>query len=67
MEKYAAHMFLGGVNRSDSTCCRMFEGEARFRFGQLMEVVEADHIGCLKMALWVLVPFPTPPHFIVEL
>lgn len=45
----------------------MREGEARFGVGQLVEVVEADHVGRLKMALWVLVAFTAPPDFVVEL
>lgn len=45
----------------------MCEGEACFGVGQLVEVVEADHVGRLKMALWVLVAFTASPDFIVEL
>lgn len=45
----------------------MFEGEARFGIGQLVEVMEAHHVGSLEVALRVLVTFPAPPHFVVEL
>lgn len=29
--------------------------------------MEAHYIGCLKVALWVLVAFPATPYFIVKL
>lgn len=45
----------------------MCEGEARFGVSQLVEVMEAHYIGCLKVALWVLVAFPATPYFIVKL
>lgn len=50
-----------------STCCGVFEGEACFGLSQLVEVVEAHYVGCLKMALRVLVAFPAPPHLVVKL
>lgn len=49
------------------TCCGVCEGEARFGFSQLVEVMEADYVGRLEMALWVLVTFPAAPYFIVKL
>lgn len=49
------------------TCCRVCEGEAGFGVGQLVEVMEADHVGGLKMALWVLVALAAAPDFIVKL
>lgn len=45
----------------------MCEGEASFGLSQLVEVVEADHVGRLEMALWVLVALAAPPDFIIEL
>lgn len=50
-----------------STFCRVSEGEARFGLSQLVEVMEAHHVGRLKMALWILVTFPAPPYFVVKL
>ena len=50
-----------------STCCGVFEGEARFGLSQLMEVVEAHDVGRLEMALRVLVAFPAASYFVVQL
>lgn len=50
-----------------STCCGVFEGEARFGFSQLVKVVEANNVGRFKVALWVLVTFPAVPYFVVQL
>lgn len=50
-----------------STFCGVFEGEACFGLSQLVEVVEAHYIGCLKMALRVLVTFPASPYLVVKL
>lgn len=50
-----------------STCCGVCEGEAWLWLSQLVEVMEAHHVGRLKMALRVLVTFPTPTDFVVKL
>lgn len=60
-------LLLCVLSVSVSTCGGVGEGEARFGFGQLVEVVEADDVGRLEMALWVLVAFPAPPDLVVQL
>lgn len=50
-----------------ATCCGVREGEARFGLSQLVEVMEADYVGHLKMALWVLVTLPASSYFVVKL
>lgn len=70
MSKCAAYLLLSikyEFSAFVSTRCGVCEGEARFGFSQLVEVVEADYVGRLEMALWVLVTFPAPPYFVVKL
>lgn len=62
--KKTTHSHSPGVS---PTCRWVFEGEAGFGFGQLVEVVQTYHIWRLKVALGVLVSFPAAAHFIVEL
>lgn len=50
-----------------STCGWVCEGEACFGLSQLVKVVQADHVGRLKMALWVLVALAAAPDFVVKL
>lgn len=45
----------------------MFEGEAGFGLGQLVEVVEANDVGRLEVTLGVLVPLPAAADFVVQL
>lgn len=45
----------------------MSEGEARFGVSQLVEVMKADDVRRLKVALRALVPFPAPSDFVVKL
>lgn len=49
------------------TCFGVSEGETRFGVGQLVEVMKADDVRCLKVALGTLVAFPAPSDFIVKL
>lgn len=49
------------------TCVRVCESEARFGFSQLVKVMQAHYIGCLKMALRVFVAFPASSYLIVKL
>lgn len=62
--KKTTHSHSPGVS---PTCRWVFEGEAGFGFGQLVEVVQTHHIRRLKVALGVLVSFPAAAHFVVEL
>jgi len=43
------------------------EGEAGLGLGQLVEVVQAHHVGRLKVALGVLVALAAAPDLVVEL
>lgn len=45
----------------------MCEREAGFRLSELVEVMESHDVWRLKMALRVLVAFPAPSHFVVQL
>ena len=45
----------------------MCEGEAGLGLSQLVEVVQAHHVGRLKVALRVLVPLPAAPDLVVQL
>lgn len=45
----------------------VFEGEAGFGLGQLVEVVEANDVGRLEVTLGVLVPLPAAADFVVQL
>jgi hypothetical protein len=49
------------------TCGGVYKGEAGFGLSQLVEVVESDDVGGLKVALWVLVSLPAPPNLIIQL
>lgn len=49
------------------TCGGVYKGEAGFGLSQLVEVVESDYVGGLKVALRVLVPLPAPPDLVIQL
>lgn len=49
------------------TCGGVYKGEAGFGLSQLVEVVESDDVGGLKMTLGVLVSLPATPNLIIQL
>lgn len=47
------------------TCSWVYKSKAGLGVCKLVEVVESDNVGRLKMRLGVFVPFPAAPDFII--